>query len=390
VFVYDVENPSSPVFKQVLPTGIGPEGGLAIPSRDLLVVASEEDNRGDKVRSVLNIYEYDAQDSAYPTLQSDDDTNGTPIPWSALSGLSADTTSNSVLYSLDDSFYGKNRIFTISLETIIPTITTETFIMDTDGVFASFSTNSTGNTNLVFDPADLSAMINSDNTVNIDGEGIAKASDGGFWIASEGSGTISDNVSRPIEKLNFIFKLTSAGVIEEVITLPDEVNDIQVRFGFEGIAEYDSKLYVVIQRAWEGESNPRIGIYDTVAETWDFVFYPLDSPNSQNGGWVGLSDISSIGDGTFLVIERDNQGGPDAAIKRLYQVDLSSITSNETITKTLVEDLLDNLAVPGGLIPEKIEGSAILPNGDIYINNDNDGVNDNSGESQLLNLGDLL
>jgi hypothetical protein len=39
---------------------------------------------------------------------------------------------------------------------------------------------------------------------------------------------------------------------------------------------------------------------------------------------------------------------------------------------------------------EKIEGSALLANGDVIIVNDNDGVDDNSGEVQMMNLGKLL
>ena len=38
VFVYDVANPAKPEFKQILPTAAGPEGALAIPARNLLVV----------------------------------------------------------------------------------------------------------------------------------------------------------------------------------------------------------------------------------------------------------------------------------------------------------------------------------------------------------------
>ena len=241
-----------------------------------------------------------------------------------------------------------------------------------------------------FDAADLAALINDDDTVNVDPEGIAAATDGGFWIASEGNGTI-DDAGRPLKFLNFVFKTDAAGVIEQVITLPDEVNDMQLRFGFEGIAEYDGKLYVAFQRAWGGEDNPRIGIYDTSSEEWSFVFYPLDDVESQNGGWVGLSDISSVGDGTFLVLERDNQGNLDAAIKRIYQVDLSSVTAGSTVEKTLKADLLADkvLTAPGGLVYEKIEGLTVTSDGTVWINNDNDGVDDNSGENQLINLGDI-
>ena len=56
VFVYDVTDPTNPFYLQTLPSGSNPEGGMAIPSRDLLVVASEKDERDDGFRAVINIY----------------------------------------------------------------------------------------------------------------------------------------------------------------------------------------------------------------------------------------------------------------------------------------------------------------------------------------------
>jgi hypothetical protein len=48
------------------------------------------------------------------------------------------------------------------------------------------------------------------------------------------------------------------------------------------------------------------------------------------------------------------------------------------------------LTVGGLLIPEKLEGLAVMSNGDVLIVNDNDGVDSNSGETRLINLGDIL
>ncbi len=50
---------------------------------------------------------------------------------------------------------------------------------------------------------------------------------------------------------------------------------------------------------------------------WSFVYYPLDTCETLNGGWVGLSDISTAKGKDYFVIERDNQGGTDARIKRI-------------------------------------------------------------------------
>jgi hypothetical protein len=93
-FVYDVTNdPTQPRLLQTLPTGVGPEAAKAIPSRNLLVVASEVDNRADKIRAGLTIYEYDVVESTsssaafYPSVVSVDRADGSPIPFAALSGL---------------------------------------------------------------------------------------------------------------------------------------------------------------------------------------------------------------------------------------------------------------------------------------------------------------
>lgn len=389
IFVFDVADPTQPVYKQTLPAAKGPEGGLAIPSRNLLAVASEVDDRGDKLRSVVNLYSYTSTDMTYPTVMSNDRADGTPIPWGAMSGLAADINDEGILYAVDDSFYGANRVFIINVADSPAVIKEEIYIKDTNDVFSAFVTSGTSQDAESFDDVDLSSMINADKTVNLDPEGITVREQGGFLIASEGAGTIGDTDSRPIEKLNFLFALDIDGVIENVISLPDSVNDIQVRFGFEGVAEYDDAAYVAFQRAWGDESGPRIGIYDYETQEWSFLFYPLDTAESQNGGWVGLSDIVSLGNGKFMVIERDNQGGPDAAIKRLYSFNVTGLENGATVTKTLEHDLMDDLSVSGGLTPEKIEGLAVQ-NGNFYIINDNDGVDDNSGETQLINLGDIL
>jgi hypothetical protein len=383
IFVYDVADPTKPVFKQVLPASAAPEGGLAIPARNLYVVASENDTRSAAIRAGLNIYSYNQQPAAYPTVQSVNRPDGNPIPWSALSALTNDMNNPDILYSIEDSFFGQNRIFVMDISTKPALIVDEIKIMDTNNVFA----NSGVNTHLPsVTNAELAAMINADKSVNIDPEGLAKAVDGGFWIASEGSGAAASAAS-----MNLIFKTDARGVIESVIHLPAAVNNLQINNGYEGIAEYNNSLYVAFQRAWAGEANPRIGIYDLAAQSWKFVYYPLDAYSSQYaGGWVGLSEITSIGNGEFMVLERDNRGGLDAAIKRLYKINLQTVSDGDVITKTLIKDIKPALASTKGTLIEKVEGVAVTLNGEVYIVTDNDGVNDHSGETQLMNLGRLF
>ncbi len=159
-------------------------------------------------------------------------------------------------------------------------------------------------------------------------------------------------------------------------------------------------------------------------KSWKFVYYPLDSPESQfgenfyfrffwghftvvsasptlhffshyslAGGWVGLSEITNIGGGDFLVIERDNRAGPDAAIKHIYNIslgDLNFIVDGANVTKTLYHDILPNVSTTiRGLALEKVKGMAPL-DGDVWINTDNDGTEGTSSEPCLINLGKLV
>jgi hypothetical protein len=320
-------------------------------------------------------------DPVYPHLIAGDRDNGMPIPFSALSGLSF---LDGMMYTVEDSFYKESRMFAIDVSSYPYTITTEVKITDADDLLATAL-----NTNLTAGASDI--LLNADKTVNLDLEGIEAAADG-FWLVSEGRGTVGD-VDQPFETPNLLLRVNAAGEIEEVVTLPAAITNDQLRFGLEGVAVDGENVVVAFQRAWTGlgDSDPRLGIYDTVGATWKFVYYPLDAPESQNGGWVGLSDLEALGNGKFYVLERDNQGGPDAAIKKIYMIDLGdfSVLDGTTIQKTLVKDLMGDLLSTGGMAVEKVEGLAVDGDGNIWINNDNDGVDGNSGEQLLMNLGSV-
>ena len=58
------------------------------------------------------------------------------------------------------------------------------------------------------------------------------------------------------------------------------------------------------------------------------------------------------------------------------------------LAKTLAVDLIAAGAFDrfNGLAFEKLEGMAVLSNGDVVLVNDNDGVDDNSGETRLFTI----
>ncbi|QDU66097.1 esterase-like activity of phytase family protein [Engelhardtia mirabilis] len=396
---------SAPVLRQVLPTGVAPEGIVAIPERGLFVVANEADARDDGIRSTVMVYELGAT-ASYPTVTSANHAGtSVPIPWGALSGLVAGEGADT-LHTIHDSFYRKSRIYTVDHSLTPALITDELPLVDTNGVLAAsldaLKLQLPGTDD--FDPASL---INGDGTVNLDPEGIALSTNGGFWLASEGTGNlvggVSDPTDRPFESPNLLIEVAADGTIVQVVQLPLEVIQNQLRFGFEGVAVDGDVLYVAFQRAWQAAGDPsdrvRIGRYDTLSASWSFAYYPLDAVASPNGGWVGLSDLTALGGGDFALIERDNQAGPDAAVKRLYRISVAGVTfvpegpgaSFPLLAKTLVSDLLADGAfdASAGPIPEKLEGLAIV-GGTTFVVNDNDGVDDNNGETLLLELDGLF
>ena len=119
---------AEPEFMQVLPSGIGPEGILAIPSRNLFVTANEVDLGEDGLaRSHVMIYELAEGNAAYPMIASGLQDDGTPLGWGALSGLAADPAEAGKLYAVSDSVYrSAPAIFTIDATKTPAMITSKT------------------------------------------------------------------------------------------------------------------------------------------------------------------------------------------------------------------------------------------------------------------------
>ena len=138
----------------------------------------------------------------------------------------------------------------------------------------------------------------------------------------------------------------------------------------------------------EGD-NARIGRYDVAAGTWTWFAYPLATTTTA-GDWIGLSEVTAVDEDTLAVIERDKLNGPAAALKRVYTVDLSGTGGGTTptpLTKELAVDVLPALRGLRGWTQEKLEGLAIGADGEVYAVTDNDGVDEATGETQLLRLG---
>ncbi|OCX61099.1 alkaline phosphatase [Thioclava sp. SK-1] len=354
VAVYDVTDPANPAFLQLLPSGIGPEGYVALPSRNLLVSANETDARGDgNAEAHVMIFERSEAAASYPMITS----AGTQplIGWGALSGLVADATQPGMLYAVADSFYSAQpRIFTIDATTT-PAKITGAIDITRNGP-----------------PAQL-----------LDLEGITLDGQGGFWLASEGR---SDRMIP-----HGLIHVNADGEIEDQIGLPAELAHVETRFGFEGIAMDGTTLWMATQREWGDDPAGLVKLvsYDTDSGEWGAVHYPLEAKGE---GWMGLSEIT-IHDGVAYVLERDNQLAQRAKVKKIFQVALSDLTPAPlggdlpVVRKQEVRDLLPDLKATGGYVVDKVEGFAIDASGNGFIVTDNDGVDDSSGETLFMNIG---
>lgn len=363
VLVYKDEGPGkAPRYLQALPTGIGPEGLLAIPQRDLFVTASETDV-GEKggARSAVMIYRRSEGPAAYPTIQSQDE-NGLPIGWGALSGLAADQTAPGKLFAITDSAYKPSRILEIDA-TQKPALITRGLTVTKDGKPAAY-----------------------------DLEGIATRPGGGFWLASEGNPEKKDG---PLADI--LLRVSAEGAVEEEILLPEALAKQALRFGFEGVAVTgtgaDETVWIAVQREWKDDPKGKAKIlsYKPASKEWGVLHYPL-SPAAK-GAWMGLSELVFLGDDRFAVVERDNVFGAKASktiqafsVKGLKPAAIGA-AEIPTVAKTQFRDLTPDLMKLGGYGLDKVEGMTVDKAGNLFVVTDNDGVDGSSGETQFFAFG---
>ena len=357
--VYDLTDPTAPVLKQMLPSGVSPEGMVAIPARNLFVTANEVDFIEDGgVRAHVMVYELQDAPAAYPMITSAG--TETPLGWGALSGLAADPAEAGKLYAVSDSVYGSMpMIYTIDA--------TQTPAKITSGLLVTRG---------------------GDAAQKLDLEGVAVDGKGGFWLASEGR---SDRLIP-----HAIYNVNDKGEIKKEIALPAELLANEIRFGFEGITVAGDWLWMAVQREWKDDAKGMVKLvaYNTADEKWGAVHYPLDAlaEGAAESAWMGLSDITLHGDWVYIV-ERDNQVGAAAANKKIYRVKAADMVPAElggalpVVTKELVRDLMPDLAVLNGYTAEKVEGFAIDAAGTGWVVTDNDGVADSSGETLFWSVG---
>jgi hypothetical protein len=353
---------AAPELLQMLPSGIGPEGLISIPSRNLFVTANETDLVEDNLaRSHVMIYERAEGPAAYPMITARLTDEGTPLGWGALSALAAGDEAGKLFAASDSVYSAQPSIFTIDA-TQTPALISGKLVVTRNG-----------------DPAQ-----------KIDIEGLAADGEGGFWLANEG------DAAKLIP--HALIHVNEKGEIKQEIGFPIELLADQTRFGLEGITttgEGDElTLVMAVQREWgdDPKGQTKLLAYKPKDKEWSAVRYPLEAAET---GWVGLSEITAH-DGKLYVIERDNQIGANAKVKRIYWVALDAFKPAKlgdelpVVEKTLVRDIVAGLkGATNGYVVDKVEGFTIDKNGDAFVVTDNDGVDDSSGETLFIRLGNV-
>ncbi|MBJ3783776.1 esterase-like activity of phytase family protein [Devosia sediminis] len=343
---------ADPEYIQSLPSGVGPEGALAIPDRNLYVTANETDLSVDGLAGahVMIFERQDVDAPAYPQIMSDMDENGLPIGWAALSGAVA--TEPDKLFAVSDSAFVEAAIYEIDA-TASPARIVKKTVVTRDGA-----------------PAE-----------SLDLEGITSDGNGGFWLASEGD--TEEDIPHGLVHVD------ADGAIIEEVAFPEALLAHEIRSASEGVTAIgtgdDMTLWIAIQREWKDDEKGFVKLvsYKPSTKEWGAVRYKLEAPTA---GWVGLSEITVHGDHVYI-IERDNQIAERATLKAIYRVPVSELVPAElggdlpTVSKELVRDLIPDLAANNGYVVDKVESLAIDADGKAYVITDNDGVDDSSGET---------
>jgi hypothetical protein len=212
---------------------------------------------------------------------------------------------------------------------------------------------------------------------DFDVESIVRNPDGTYWIGDEFG--------------PFLLHFSATGtLLEAPITLPGvqapenpfldgAQPNLASSKGFEGMARaVDGRhLYPLLEGTVAGDPAGalRMNEFDVRerAYTGRRWVYRLEAPGDSIG------DMIAVDRDRFLVIERDNEQGDAAKLKRIYLIDIRDRDHDGKVDKTQVADLLD-LADPKGLggfpatfrFPfQTIEDVAILDDTTLAVLNDN-------------------
>lgn len=262
-------------------------------------------------------------------------------------------------------------------------------------------------------PVDLFGNQLANRPLGADLEGVVVAPDGSFWMVDEYRPSIYHFGPNGVLIDRFVPEGTAAAVNAAPGTfgteaLPAVYAQRRANRGFEAVALQDAKLYAFIQSALDNPDTPndatsrasrnlRILEFDVVSKTVtaEYLYLLRDISGSGDARTDKIGDAVALGNGRFLVIERDDRTGYDAN-KLLFEIDLKGATNvndpanlgglpaGKTLEQASVAELdaagiapvykrlVTNLASLGYVGVSKPEGLALVDADTVAVINDND------------------
>lgn len=252
-----------------------------------------------------------------------------------------------------------------------------------------------------------------------DFEGVVVAADGSFWMVDEYRPALYhfDPSGKMLQRYVPAGTAAAAGRpagTYGVEALPAVLAQRRQNRGFEAIAWDNGKIYAFVQSplrnpatlsngALNAMTNVRVVEFDPATESTTRQFiYVMDNPDlggATNTRADKIGDAAGLGNGEFLVIERDDDALPDdpsAKIeKRIYRFNLNSATDVSGYSGTVgatgktVDQLTTAELVANGITPifkmlhvdlnqagynrvQKVEGLAVVDRWTLAVINDND------------------
>jgi hypothetical protein len=281
-----------------------------------------------------------------------------------------------------------------------------------------------GNANTPYNdeiPLDLFGNMLPLDPLGGDLEGIAVAADKTFWLVDEYRPAIYHFDSSGVLIDRFVPKGTAAATGQPAGTfgtevLPEVLAQRRQNRGFEAVAFQDGNIYAFVQSplrnptslsnsTLNGLQNIRFVEFDPATQTTRQFLYVMDNPNlggTGNSRADKLGDAVAIGNGEFLIVERDDDAidsDPLSKIeKKVYRFSLDDATDISTLSGSIdlgqgVSKTIDqmtatelaiagvqpvnkvlhvDLAAAGYNTVEKVEGLTVIDADTIAVINDND------------------
>jgi hypothetical protein len=269
-------------------------------------------------------------------------------------------------------------------------------------------------------PVDLLGNVLPLDPLGADLEGIVFLADGSFWMCDEYRPALYhfDATGRLIRRVVPIGTAAAAGQPAGTFGeehLPAVLAQRRQNRGFEAIAFDNGRLYAFVQSPLRNPAsapnsqlnnnrNVRLVEFNPANNATREFLYVMDNPNLGGAGNTRadkIGDAVSLGNGEFLVIERDDDKLPDDAPalieKKIYQFNLTGATAltaaqstgligttGKTVDQLTLAELAANgirpvlkqlfvdLNAAGYNQTEKVEGLAVIDPYTIAVINDND------------------